>query len=139
MQRSQFIARLAGPVLCTVGIAMLVNQEGYREIAEQFLSNPAIIYVSGVLLLTTGLAILNTHPLWTADWRSVITLMGWIATMAGVWRIFAPKFVPFVGTALVNKPHFFLGAGIVLLALGGFVTFKGYVDMSHAAEWERQS
>ena len=127
MHRSQLIARLVGPVLCTVGIAMLVNQDGYRQIAEQFLGNPAIIYISGVLLLTAGLAILNAHPLWTSDWRSLITLLGWIATMAGVWRILAPKFVPFVGGAIIVNPHFFLGTGIVLLALGSFITFKGYV------------
>ena len=140
MQRSQLIARLIGPVLCTVGIAMLVNQDAYRDIAQQFLANPSIIYISGVLLLTAGLAILNAHPLWTSDWRSVITLLGWIATMGGVWRIFAPKLVPFVGFTIVASQHFFLGCGIVLLALGSFVTFKGYVDMGHAAtEWERQS
>ena len=127
MQRAQLIARLVGPVLCTVGIAMLINEQAYHDIAQQFLANPAIIYITGVLLLTAGLAILNAHPLWTRDWRSVITLIGWIAAVAGVWRIFAPRFVPFVGNAIIANPHFFLGTGIVLLALGGFVTFKGYV------------
>ncbi len=127
MHRSQFIARLIGPVLCTVGIAMLVNQDAYRGIAQQFLANPAFIYITGVLLLTAGLAILNAHPLWTRDWQSVITLLGWLGTMAGVWRILAPNFVPFVGSPIIAGQHFFLGAGIVLLALGGFITFKGYV------------
>ena len=127
MHKSQLIARLIGPVLCTVGIAMLINQETYREIARQFLANPAIIYISGVLLLTAGLAILNAHPFWTRDWRSTITLLGWVATVAGVWRIFAPNFVLFVGGAIIANPHFFLGTSIVLLALGSFITFKGYV------------
>ena len=127
MQKSHQIARLIGPVLGTIGIAMLVNPDAYRHIAEQFLGMSAIIYISGVLLLTAGLAILNAHPLWTSDWRSLITLLGWIATIAGVWRIFAPKFVPFVGNAVIANAHFFLGAGIVLLALGCFLTFKGYV------------
>jgi uncharacterized integral membrane protein len=126
MPRSQLIARLVGPVLCTIGIAMLVNPAAYRDVAEQFLSDPAIIYISGILLLAAGLAILNAHPLWTRDWRSLITLIGWIGTLAGVWRILAPKFVPFVGSALVAKPHLFLVTGIALMALGGFVTFKGY-------------
>jgi hypothetical protein len=136
MHRSQFIARLIGPVLCTVGIAMLVNPDAYRDIAHQFLTISAFIYVSGVLLLTAGLAILNAHPLWTRDWRSLITLLGWLATMAGVWRILAPNFVPFVGNMIIAHPHFFLGAGIVLLALGGFITFKGYVTESRdQPEW----
>jgi hypothetical protein len=29
--------------------------------------------------------------------------------------------------AIVSHGGFFIGAGIVLLALGGFITFKGYV------------
>jgi hypothetical protein len=138
MQKSQQIARLIGPVLCTIGIAMLVNPDAYRHIAEQFLATSAFIYISGVLLLTAGLAILNAHPLWTADWRSLITLAGWIGTVAGVWRILAPNYVPFVGAAIIAHPHFFLGAGIVLLALGGFLTFKGYVSPADAAEMETQ-
>jgi hypothetical protein len=138
MQKSQQIARLIGPVLCTIGIAFLVNPDAYRHIAEQFLATSAYIYISGVLLLTAGLAILNAHPLWTADWRSLITLAGWLATTAGVWRILAPNFVPFVGAAIIAHPNFFFGAGIVLLALGGFLTFKGYVSAADAVEMETQ-
>ena len=139
MHRSQFIARLVGPVLCTVGIAMLVNQDAYRGIAREFLANPAIIYVTGILLLTAGLSILNAHPLWTRDWRSLITLAGWFATVAGVWRILAPNYVPFVGGAIIANPHFFLGTGLVLVACGGFITFKGYVAEPHGQrEWRSE-
>jgi hypothetical protein len=138
MQKSQQIARLIGPVLCTIGIAMLANPEAYRHIAEQFLATSAFIYVSGVLLLTAGLAILNAHPQWTPDWRSLLTLAGWMATVAGVWRILAPQYVPFVGAAIIAHPNFFVGAGIVLLGLGGFITFKGYVSTAGAAELETQ-
>jgi uncharacterized integral membrane protein len=138
MQKSQQIARLIGPVLCTIGIAMLINPEAYRHIAEEFLATPAFIYVTGVLLLAAGLAILNAHPLWTADWRSLVTLAGWIGTIAGVWRILAPNFVPFVGAAIIAHQNFFIGLGGVLVALGGFLSFKGYVSAADAAEMETQ-
>jgi hypothetical protein len=138
MQRSYYIARLIGPVLCTVGIAMLVNPETYRQIAHQFLLTPAFLYVTGVLLLTAGLAILNAHPLWTPDWRSLVTLIGWMATAAGVWRILAPQYIPFVGGAIIAHEHFFIGVGVVLLAAGGFLSFKGYVSSAGAVELETQ-
>ena len=138
MQKSQQIARLIGPVLGTIGIAMLVNPESYRHIAEQFLATSAFIYVTGVLLLTAGLAILNAHPQWASDWRSLITLAGWIATVAGVWRILAPHYVPFVGAMIIAHRHFFIGVGVVLLTLGGFLTFKGYVSDTDTAEMETQ-
>jgi hypothetical protein len=128
MQASLVIARLIGPLLATVGIGMLTNNETYRQIGAQFLSTYAIIYLSGIIVLLIGLAILNFHNMWTRDWRSLITLVGWIFTAAGVWRIIAPQLVPFVGGAILTNKNFFVGAGIVLLALGGFITFKGYVS-----------
>ncbi len=126
MQKSQFIARLTGPVFCAIGIGMLANQTVYRQMAGQFLAGYPFIYFSGILALVGGLAILNAHPDWTRDWRSAITLLGWLMTMVGVYRIIAPQFVNFIGTTVVAHSGFFTGAGIVLLALGGFLTFKGY-------------
>ena len=138
MDKSYLIARLIGPVLCTIGVGMLVNPDTYHQIAEQFLETSAFIYITGVLLLTAGLAILNAHPLWTRDWRSLITFAGWLATVAGVWRIFAPRYIPFVGNIVIAHPYFFIGMGIVLVVLGGFITFKGYGGPGDATELETQ-
>ena len=138
MQKSHLIARLIGPVLCTIGIAMLINPETFRQIAQEFLVTPAFLYITGVLLLVAGLAILNAHPLWTPDWRSLVTLLGWMATVTGVWRILAPQFIPFVAQAILAHEHFFIGVGVVLLAIGGFLTFKGYVSGAPAIELETQ-
>jgi len=126
MQTSQAIARLVGPVLSAIGIGMLTNDATYRQMAAQFLAGYPFIYFSGILALVGGLAILNAHPDWTRDWRSAITLLGWLMTMVGVYRIIAPQFASFIGTSVVAHNGFFIGTGIVLLALGGFLTFKGY-------------
>jgi len=126
------IARLLGPVLSVVGIGMLANGTTYRAMAGQFLGTYPLIYISGILALTAGLAILNAHHRWTPDWRSLITALGWLFTGAGTFRILAPQFVTYVGHAIGPGTRFFAVAGIILLALGGFITFKGYV--AEAAE-----
>jgi hypothetical protein len=126
MEKSQAIARLSGPVFGAIGIGLLANQNVYRQMAGQFLNGYPFIYFSGILALVGGLAILNAHPDWTRDWRSLITLLGWIMSIVGVYRIIAPQFVNFIGTGAVAHSGFFTGAGIVLLTLGGFLTFKGY-------------
>ena len=126
MQTSQAIARLSGPVFSAIGIGMLTNQAVYREMGGQFLNGYPFIYFSGILALVGGLAILNAHHVWTPDWRGLITAIGWLMTIGGTFRIIAPQFVNFLGTAILVHEGFFPGAGIVLLALGGFLTFKGY-------------
>jgi hypothetical protein len=121
------VARLIGPVLAVIGIGMLANDAVYSQLGEQFLASYPLIYMSGVLALLAGLAILNAHHGWTPDWRSLITAIGWLLTGVGTFRILTPQLVSFVGKGILPYGNFFIGAGLVLLALGGFITFKGYV------------
>ena len=126
MYPSQTIARLVGPVMAAVGIGMLVNQATYRE-AAQFVGGLPFIYFSGILALVTGLYILNVHNVWAPDWRSAVTAVGWLLTCVGAFRIVAPQFSSFVASAIIANGGFFIGAGIVLLGIGGFITVKSYV------------
>jgi uncharacterized membrane protein len=127
MQKSLIIARLIGPVLAAIGIGMLVNQPSYREMAAQFFGGVPFIYFSGILALVGGLYILNVHNLWTRDWRAVITVIGLVLTCVGAFRIIAPQFATFIATAIIASAGFFTGLGIFLIAIGGFITFKGYM------------
>ncbi len=128
MQKSQAIARVAGPAFAAVGTGMLASGPAYRELAQQFVAGYPFIYFSGVLLLVAGLAILNAHNEWTPDWRSSITALGWVFAGVGSFRVIAPNFVSFVGGALMTSSRFFTVCGIVFLAIGAFFTFKGYVS-----------
>ncbi len=125
MQTSHLIARIAGPVMAVIGIGALINGAAYNEISRQLLGNSALVALSGILGLTAGLAILNAHPRWTADWRSLVTALGWLLTVMGVFRIFAPDLVRFVGAT--SNPRFVTVLAILFLGIGGVLTFKGYV------------
>ncbi len=126
MQTAQAIARLVGPVLAVVGIGMLTNEPIYLAMAREFLASNPFIYLSGILALVAGLAILNVHSRWTADWRSLVTALGWMLSLAGTLRILGPQLVSFAGAGVLAHNYFLTGTGIVLLGLGGFLTLKGY-------------
>lgn len=48
-------------------------------------------------------------------------------TGVGTFRIITRHFPAFVAGSVVAHIGFFIAAGIVLLALGGFISFKRYV------------
>lgn len=125
MQTSYLIARIAGPVMAVIGIGALVNGAAYNDISRQLLGNSALVALSGILGLTAGLAILNAHPRWTADWRSLVTALGWLLTVMGVFRIFAPDLVRFIGAT--SYPRFVTVLAILFLGVGSVLTFKGYM------------
>src|ERR1700710_2699496 len=106
MSTSVFIARLIGPVMLVIGLAVLTNQRAFRAMAEEFLASRALLFLSGLLIMPVGLAIVLTHNIWAADGRVMITLFGWLNTIGGALRIFAPSYVMQTGQAMLKRPYF---------------------------------
>lgn len=127
MQTSLFIARLIGPVMLVVGLAVLANGAGFRAMAEEFMASRALMFLSGLIIMPAGLAIVLAHNVWTADWRVLITIFGWLNTIGGALRLFGPLFVVRAGHAILRQPHFTSIAGAVWVALGLLFCFFGYL------------
>jgi hypothetical protein len=128
METSRFLARLVGPFLVVMGLGLLVNGDVYQTMAGQFLQSLALIYVSGLLAFVAGLAIVNTHNVWAADWRVIITILGWLGMLGGVMRIVFPQVVEQVGTNMLAHRGYIIGAWIVLLVLGLWLSYAGYLE-----------
>src|ERR1700739_5103299 len=104
MSTSVFLARLIGPVLLVIGLAVFANQRAFRELAEEFLASKALLFLSGLLIMPAGLAIVLTHNIWAADCRVMITLFGWLNAIGGAVRLGGPAFVMQTGPAPLQRP-----------------------------------
>jgi len=98
MPPAVFIARLTGPSLVVIGVGVLLNEANYAAMITEAAHSPTLIYLSGLLTLPLGLAILNVYRAWTADWRVVITILGWLLAIGGVIRIVLPQFTATLAT-----------------------------------------
>jgi len=54
MATSKTIAGLIGPTLVAIAAGMLLNIGSFPELAEQVSRDPALIFVSGILLFVAG-------------------------------------------------------------------------------------
>ena len=126
MERSSFIAKLLGPFILVVGVGMLVNQSVYRSIISEFLHSAPLVYLSGLLILIAGLAIVNVHNSWTSGWSVVITVIGWLMLIGGMVRLVLPQMAIGIGTTVYGSGVALFVLAIVSLVLGGLLTFKGY-------------
>jgi hypothetical protein len=126
MPTSIFLAKLIGPIFLAVGIGVLVNAPAYRALADEFLRNAALVYVSGLLLMTAGMAILLSHNVWAPDWRVLITLLGWLAAVGGALRIVIPQRAKAMGRWVLERPAGLTVAAVVWLAIGALLSFFGY-------------
>ena len=126
-QNSIFLAKLIGPVALVAAIGLFVNAATYRAMAQEFMRNPALLYLSGLLSMTAGVAILLAHNVWVANWPVLITILGWLATIGGVVRMVAPERAKLLGETMLRKPRAMHIGGAVWLAVGALFCFLGYV------------
>jgi len=139
MTPSIFIARILGPVLLIIGIGLLLEGDAFRAMAGEFVRDQGLIYITGILTLAAGLAILNVHHLWTRDWRVLITIFGWLFLVGGIMRILAMSMAQRVGESVIAHQRWPLAGAIVTLALGAFVWDGGRRRPSHRVSAARSS
>src|ERR1700750_1925186 len=118
MTTSVFLARLIGPVMLVIGLAVFATQRAFRDMAEEFLASRALLFLSGLLIMPMGLAIVLTHNTWTADWRVLITLFGWLKGIGGALRLAAPDTVMRTGLVMLRRRYFVTVAAAIWVVLG---------------------
>jgi uncharacterized membrane protein len=127
MQTSVFLAKLIGPFLAIVGLSVLINADAFRRIVKDFLKSPGLVFLSGMLTVPPGLAIVLTHNVWVANWPVLVTLVGWLALTTGAIRVATPAGVIKTAKKVTANKNFPYIGGSVWLALGALLCFFGYV------------
>ena len=126
MAPSKLIAGLIGPLLIAMSIAMLVNRHLFPAMAGQLAQNYGLVFLSGILSLLAGVAIVRVHNVWTGGWRVIVTVLGWLAIAGGLVRMWFPQRAAPIAEALGGSSTGLVIAGLVVLALGAFLSFKAY-------------
>lgn len=128
MQTSIFLAKLIGPPALLMGLVVLFDPTRVRTMAREMLQGEAFIFMSGLITLPVGLALVHAHNLWTADWRVLITIFGWLAVIAGIARIGFGSQLKAVGARMIDSKIGLAAPGVLLTAFGAWLCFVAYLS-----------
>jgi len=124
---SIFLARLLGPLLLVPGIGLLLTPRMFRAMATELIGSVLLIYLFGLIDFTAGLAIVLTHNVWVANWRVLITLIGWLLLIRGAIRtLAADRLKPFAAKLFRNKLLIPVSGGVMVI-LGLILCYFGYI------------
>ena len=126
MDASIFLAKLLGPLFLILGIALPLKAKTFHDMIREFIGSPVLIYLAGFLGLLSGLALILTHNLWVADWRLIITLIGWLSILRALITIFKPRWIIAAGRYFLESPRLYFGAALPNLLIGLALSFFGY-------------
>ncbi|MGD2278557.1 MAG: hypothetical protein PVH45_00500 [Candidatus Omnitrophota bacterium] len=126
MNASLFIARIFGLYMVIIASVMLARPGHMKRFIEEFSRNTGVLLLSGIFALFFGLAVILTHNVWAWNWTVLITIIGWIGLIKGIWLITFPDSVG-------KLSEFYAGAKIfpvvhltIALLLGIYLTYMGF-------------
>jgi uncharacterized protein YjeT (DUF2065 family) len=125
MDRSKMIAGLMGPLLAAIGVGLLLNRSQFGQLAGQLAGNLGLVFLTGLLSLLAGLAIVLNHNIWSG-WPALVTALGWLAIVGGLLRMWFPQVAAPAATGIGSSPAALLAAGLVMLAAGAFLSLKAF-------------
>jgi len=121
MEISIFFARFLGGFFVIFGLLFIITKQLGKTI--EMTENKEFVISTGYISLLMGLATVVLHNLWVADWRVVITILGWSTLIKGILKIGFPEFIH--KQAQKFKTQQTLEA-IALLLLGGWLFWASF-------------
>lgn len=126
MDNSILFARYIGPFIVLIGLSIILNFKLYGQIAEGFIKNTALIYITGLITFVAGLAIVLNHNVWVGNWPVIITVLGWISFIKGIWLVAFPGSAGKISAVFIKNIKLVVLPWSVMFIIGIFLVMKGY-------------
>jgi len=89
--RTTFLSRLIGVYLLLFSLSMFAHKQATIEVMTALVSNPPLLFITGLILCPVGLAMTLGHNVWAGGARPVIiTLIGWATLLKGLLCLLIP-------------------------------------------------
>ena len=119
---------ICGVVLLVFGLSYLINAQFWAESFKSLLNQPALMFPLLLLVFICGLLILLGHNLWVADWRVVVTAVGWAAVIKSVAVLLFPKLLTmYANWTTQTLKRFVLIGGALWSVFGACLTYMSLV------------
>ncbi len=127
MELSLFLAKLFGIYLLIVSVLWAVRGKVISDVIEEFFASRPMLFLSGLLALAVGIAMVISHSVWELNWRGLITLIGYLTIVKGVVRIGFPTVPQAAARSLLKGTPIGIWISISLM-LGGYLTWVGFTQ-----------
>ncbi len=110
-----------------IGLSCIIQARIWIDLSKELLKNPNSLMRWSIQFLPFGLIVILGHNLWVPDWRVIVTLFGWLATIKCVLYLLFPRWSAFI----LNWSDTFLRryltvGGVIIAAVAVILTFMSF-------------
>lgn len=118
MEKSKSIAKIVGPTL----IVMVFSEMRFWNPTLYDTQIVPLIYLNGMILFVSGLAIIINHNVWVYSWQTIVTIIGYICMLIGLLRMLFSE----IQKAAFKNDNSIMILEVVLILIGVILTLKAY-------------
>jgi len=120
------IAHMVGVYFIAVGLACLFDPKRIVALGKDALKSPGVMMSFSLICFLFGFLILESYNSWTADMAGLLTLLGWLSVLKGIFLLVFPAvaenaFDFFSGGG--KKTGFYQGVGVAAIILGAYILY----------------
>lgn len=112
-----FLAQMLGLSFTVMGLSMIFNKKWTSGAIESIFNNPGLVWLTGLVTLFLGAAMVALNNLWTSGLPLFITVLGWLTVVKGAFILVCPNLSASFYKKM-NKGNIFVLGGVVCLILG---------------------
>ena len=125
MNIANTLAVLMGSTLVIVGLTVF-NKSYFNAVMTDLVNSKGLLWLTGLITFVMGVVIVALHNVWSADWRVLVTLLGWLTVIKGAVIMLFPSSMMLIYRRLRSN-HLLTYSGIYALVLGGFLLLLGLI------------
>ena len=123
---TDLFSRAYGVYFIVLGIALLLSPDRFRHWYNDILVESRRAMFGGTIALLIGSFILATHHVLVADWRIIITLIGYWGVIAGAGCLITDNFVKIFKPMINSNDVVYRFSGLAWAIIGLFLASQGF-------------
>jgi hypothetical protein len=127
MEISLFLAKVMGSYLLIVGLALLTRRRMFMGFMKESSGHMYVVYLFSFVAVIMGLLVVNSHNLWVADWRVLITIAGWLILIKGLILMFFPVYTQKLLIWRQEQTVVLTLISIFILLMGAYLAYHGFI------------
>lgn len=120
------IFQMIGGVYAAAGLGIIVNTDFYEKLIDGFKDNPAVVFVSAIMVSILGFLIVTFHNVWVADWPVIITAFGYLALTKGIIMLAFPRAYVAISKEIEKKIKHLRFYAVIIFIIGLGLMYLGF-------------
>ena len=121
MDTTLLVAKVMGVYLVVSGLFIIVKGKTLPHLLRDFFDHPAVVYLTGVILVFMSSVYLIEYNIWDGSWKTLVTIFVWMVLIKGLMYVFAPKMLDEMSIRRFKSS--FGVYGVVAIMVGAYLFF----------------